>query len=55
MDNQYNAEFAEHLSSHPLVRCPILLDMGRFQPAQVLVSVKESLSCSLRDEAVATP
>ena len=55
MDNQYNAEFAGRLSSDPLFRSPISLEMGRFEPVEVLVFVKKSLPCHLPQRAAATP
>jgi 4-amino-4-deoxy-L-arabinose transferase-like glycosyltransferase len=54
MDNQYNAEFAGRLSSDQLFRTPISLAMGRFEPVEVEVFVRKSLSCRLPEQA-ATP
>jgi hypothetical protein len=55
MDNQYNAGFAERLSSDPLFRSPIALQMGRFEPIEVLVFVKKSLPCHVPERAATTP
>ncbi len=44
-DNQYNAEFAGRLATSPLFRSPISLEMGRFDPVEVVVFVKKSLPC----------
>jgi hypothetical protein len=54
MDNQYNAEFAERLSSDPLFRSPISLQMGRFEPVELLVFVRKSLSCHPPERAAAS-
>jgi 4-amino-4-deoxy-L-arabinose transferase-like glycosyltransferase len=45
LDNQYNAEFAQHLSQDPLFQGPFRFQMGRFQPIDVEVFVKKSLGC----------
>ena len=45
LDNQHNREFGERLASDPLFRGPIRLQMGRFDPVEVLVFVKRGLAC----------
>jgi hypothetical protein len=45
LDNQHNAEFADRLSRDPQFRAPIRLEMGRFEPVEVLVFVKSTLVC----------
>lgn len=46
-DNRYNAEFVERLSRDPRFRGPIRLEMGRFEPVEVDVFLKQSLVCTL--------
>ncbi len=55
MDNQYNAEFAARISSDPLFRGPVSLEMGRFEPVEVLVFVKKSLLCHLPQQVAEMP
>jgi Dolichyl-phosphate-mannose-protein mannosyltransferase len=43
--NENNAELATRLSSDPLFRAPIVLEVGRFQAIDLLVFVKKSLPC----------
>ncbi len=45
LDNQNNAAFADRLYHDPRFQGPIELQMGRFQPVQVLVFAKKSLVC----------
>jgi hypothetical protein len=45
LDNQHNREFGERLAHDTLFRGPIRLEMGRFEPIEVLVFVKNTLSC----------
>ncbi|HVS88079.1 MAG TPA: glycosyltransferase family 39 protein [Candidatus Acidoferrum sp.] len=45
LDNQYNREFAARLAADPLFRGPIRLEMGRFEPVEVLVFVRKTLVC----------
>ena len=46
LDNEPNAEFANRLSRDQRFRVPFRLAMGRFEPNEVLVFVKTSLTCS---------
>jgi hypothetical protein len=43
--NQHNAEFADRLSRDPRYQEPIHLEMGRFDPVEVVVFVKKTLVC----------
>lgn len=45
LDNQYNREFADRLARDPLFQPPIHLQMGRFEPLEVLVFVKNEFAC----------
>lgn len=45
LDNRYNREFAERLTSDPRFQGPFRLEMGRFQPVEVDVFVKRSAVC----------
>jgi len=45
IDNQYNREFAEKLASDPGFRGPIRLEVGRFEPLELLVFVRNDLAC----------
>jgi 4-amino-4-deoxy-L-arabinose transferase-like glycosyltransferase len=45
LDNRYNAEFADRLSRDPRFQGPISLKMGRFQPVELAVFAKKTLSC----------
>lgn len=45
LDNQFNREFAERLAQDLRFRGPIHLEMGRFEPVEVLVFVKKTLVC----------
>jgi hypothetical protein len=51
LDNQYNSEFADRLSRDPRFRGPIHLQMGRFEPVEVLVFLKSSLVCQTEQPA----
>jgi Dolichyl-phosphate-mannose-protein mannosyltransferase len=53
IDNQYNAEFAARMLRDPEFRGPIRLEMGRFEPVEVLVFTKSSLACRLGPAAPA--
>ena len=44
-DNQYNREFAEKLASDPRFRGPIRLEVGRFEPVELLVFLRNGLAC----------
>jgi len=46
LDNQHNAEFAERLAQDSRFQKPIRLEMGRFEPVEVDVFLKENLVCS---------
>ena len=45
LDNQYNREFAERLARDTRFQGPIRLQVGRFEPLEVLVFVKSNLTC----------
>lgn len=45
LDNQHNAEFAAQLAQDPLFRQPIRLEMGRFEPVEILAFLKKDLAC----------
>jgi len=45
LDNQYNREFAERLARDSHFRGPIRLEMGRFEPAEVLVFLNSTIPC----------
>jgi 4-amino-4-deoxy-L-arabinose transferase-like glycosyltransferase len=45
LNNQYNLEFADRLSRDPYFRKPVRLEMGRFDPVQVLVFANRNLRC----------
>jgi 4-amino-4-deoxy-L-arabinose transferase-like glycosyltransferase len=55
LDNQYNREFAERLAGDPRFRGPIRLQMGRFEPVEVLVFVNSSLACHPAAKGQAKP
>lgn len=44
-DNQFNREFAEKLASDPRFRGPIRLEVGRFEPVELLVFLRTGLAC----------
>jgi 4-amino-4-deoxy-L-arabinose transferase-like glycosyltransferase len=45
VDNQHNAELADRLSRDPRFRGPIRIQMGRFEPVEVLLFLNNSLVC----------
>jgi 4-amino-4-deoxy-L-arabinose transferase-like glycosyltransferase len=45
LDNQHNAELAAQLSRDSRFRQPIRLEMGRFEPVEVLLFLKRDLVC----------
>lgn len=45
LDNQHNTEFAEKLAIDPRFQQPIVLEMGRFEPVNVLVFVRRAFAC----------
>jgi 4-amino-4-deoxy-L-arabinose transferase-like glycosyltransferase len=45
LDNQHNAELAGQLAQDSRFRKPIRLEMGRFEPVEVLVFLKKDLVC----------
>jgi len=49
--NQHNSEFADRLSHDSHFREPVRLEMGRFEPVDVLVFVNQSLVCHSRTQA----
>jgi 4-amino-4-deoxy-L-arabinose transferase-like glycosyltransferase len=44
-DNQYNAQFVERLSQDAHFHQPVRLQMGRFDPVEVLVFLNKALDC----------
>lgn len=44
-DNQFNREFAEKLASNLRFRGPIRLEVGRFEPVELLVFLRTGLAC----------
>jgi hypothetical protein len=52
LDNQHNAEFADRLSRDPRFRGPIRLQMGRFEPVEVLVFLNNSVCPQRKLESV---
>jgi hypothetical protein len=45
LDNQHNAEFADRLSRDPRFRGPIRIEMGRFEPVELDLFLKNTLVC----------
>jgi hypothetical protein len=45
LDNQHDAELAKRIEGDPRFHRPVVLKMGRFQPVQVLVFVKNTFVC----------
>jgi 4-amino-4-deoxy-L-arabinose transferase-like glycosyltransferase len=52
-DNRDNREFAERISRDPRFRGPMRLKMGRFEPVEVDVFLRNGLACSPRQEQTA--
>jgi hypothetical protein len=52
-DNRDNREFAERISRDPRFRGPIRLKMGRFEPVEVDVFLRNALTCSPEEEQAA--
>jgi len=50
LDNRYNREFAERLAGDPRFQGPIRLEMGRFEPVEVLVFLKKTQVCRLAEQ-----
>jgi len=50
VDNRDNREFAERVSQDPRFRGPIRLKMGRFEPVEVDVFLKNGLACSTEEQ-----
>jgi len=48
-DNRYNADFAARLSEGQHFRKATTLEMGRFEPVEVLVFVNRNLTCRSAD------
>lgn len=46
LDNEYNREFAERLTRDNRFGEPLSLEMGRFQPVEVLVFSNKALACT---------
>ena len=55
LDNSHNAEFADRLSQDPHFQQPIHLEMGRFEPVEVLVFLNKTLACHTGQAAPAQP
>jgi hypothetical protein len=53
IDNQHNAEFAKQLAQDVRFRGPIRLEMGRFEPIEVMVFLKKTLVCHSAGEGQA--
>lgn len=49
-DNRDNREFAERVSRDPRFRGPIRLTMGRFEPVEVDVFLRNGLTCSTEEQ-----
>jgi hypothetical protein len=49
-DNRDNREFAERVSRDPRFRGPIRLKMGRFEPVEVDIFLKNGLACSTAEQ-----
>lgn len=45
LHNQYNREFAERMARDPRFRGPIRLKMGRFEPTEVTVFLRNTIAC----------
>jgi dolichyl-phosphate-mannose-protein mannosyltransferase len=45
LDNQYNTAFADRLSHDSRFQGPMRLEMGRFEPVEVMVFAKKTLVC----------
>lgn len=55
IDNQYNREFAEKLASDPHFRGPIRLEVGRFEPVELQVFLRNDLACHASTAARTEP
>ena len=53
LDNRHNAEFEERLSHDPSFRGPVLMQVGRFQPVQIDIFLKNTLVCRPGQQAAA--
>jgi hypothetical protein len=53
-DNEHNAEFADRLSRDPRFRGPIRIKLGRFEPVELDVFVKDTLVCREGSRALAS-
>ena len=51
LDNQYNTEFADRLTKDPRFKGPIHIEMGRFEPVDVLLFVNQGLTCQPQGQA----
>jgi 4-amino-4-deoxy-L-arabinose transferase-like glycosyltransferase len=51
LSNQHNSEFSDRLSQDPHFQEPIRLEMGRFEPVDVLVFVNQTLVCHSGNQA----
>jgi hypothetical protein len=55
LNNQYNAEFADRLSRDLRFRGPIRLQVGRLEPVEIDVFLKNTLACRSAQEIPAGP
>jgi hypothetical protein len=53
LDNRHNAEFEERLSHDPSFRGPVLMQVGRFQPVEIDIFLKNTLVCRPGQQAAA--
>jgi hypothetical protein len=45
LDNQHDAEFSDRLSKDPGFNAPIHIEMGRFDPVDIMVFVNKNVTC----------
>jgi len=55
IDNQYSREFAEKLAADPHFRRPQRLQVGRFEPVELLVFLRNDLACRTSTAARTKP
>jgi 4-amino-4-deoxy-L-arabinose transferase-like glycosyltransferase len=53
-DNQHNSEFADQLSLDPRFQGPIRFQVGRFEPIELVVFLREALECHPGQNGFAT-
>jgi len=54
LDNQHNLEFTDRLSGDPRFQSPIRIQVGRFEPVEVAVFLRQTLGCRLGQNGFAT-